>query len=59
MTTLAQNINISLSELIKSNYQKIKVTTPVNPSISKDDEWKKDTEWDNFSLIADLDYKTV
>ena len=42
------NIDAMMLNLVKSNIVKIKSTTPVNPSIKKDDEWRKETSWDEL-----------
>ena len=34
--------------LVKSNIKKIKSTTPVNPSIKKNDEWREENSWDKL-----------
>lgn len=44
---MSENIsNIDFSEFIKKNREKIIKNTPYNPSISKNDEWREETEWD-------------
>ena len=40
------NIDIMLANLIQENITKIKSTTPVNPPIKKDDEWRDEIHWD-------------
>ena len=40
------NIDLALSELIKNNYAKIVASSPVNPTIKKNDEWRTETCWD-------------
>jgi len=40
--------NISLSEFIKLNSKKIHAVTPINPSISKGDEWRDEDFWDSL-----------
>ena len=42
------NLDTMLLNLIQDNIDKIKLTTPKNPSIKKDDEWRKETSWDNL-----------
>ena len=42
------NINAVLTELLKRNEQKIRLNTPKNPCLTKDDEWYHDEKWDNF-----------
>ena len=42
------NIDVVLASLIKDNITKIKSTTPVNPPIKKDDEWRNETHWDKL-----------
>jgi len=37
-----------MQELIKRNYVKLQRNIPVNPSISKDDEWADEDEWDEY-----------
>ena len=39
--------NNFFNEFIKLNKAKINAITPKNPTISKDDEWAKETCWDN------------
>lgn len=41
--------NTSLSEFIRQNKAKIDKVTPVNPTISKEDEWRSESFWDNYS----------
>lgn len=40
---------IDFSEFVKQNRDKILQTTVQNPSIKKDDEWVKETEWDKYN----------
>ncbi len=40
------NIELSLSELIKIKYSKIAASSPLNPTIKKNDEWRNETCWD-------------
>jgi len=35
------------AEFLKTNQEKIQKITPKNPIIKKDDEWAKETFWDN------------
>ena len=42
------NLDVMMLNLVKNNIAKIKSTTPVNPSIKKDDEWRKETSWDKL-----------
>lgn len=39
--------NNFFNEFLKLNKAKINAITPKNPAISKDDEWAKETCWDN------------
>lgn len=43
-----QPSNISFSDFIKQNSKKIHAITPVNPTISKDDEWRDEDFWDTL-----------
>ena len=47
MSTMTTHNNFSLSEFIKKNKAKIDAKTPINPSIAKDDEWRKES-YDKF-----------
>ena len=38
----------NFKEFIDKNKDKIISITPKNPTISKDDEWREETEWDNL-----------
>ena len=40
--------NSDFAEFIKQNKEKIIKTTPYNPSIKKDDEWVKESVWDDY-----------
>ena len=42
------NIDAMLVNLIQDNIEKIKSTTPVNPTNKKDDEWRDETHWDKL-----------
>ena len=44
-----QSENMSLRDFIKKNKSKIDAITPRNYTISKDDEWRKETCWDKLS----------
>ena len=46
--TNVNNIDVMLASLIQDNIAKIKSTTPVNPPIKKDDEWRNENHWDNL-----------
>jgi len=41
-------LNFSIEDFILNNYEKIKTITPINPSISEDDEWFEEDIWDTF-----------
>lgn len=49
------NLDVMLADLLKVNEKKIQAITPKNPSIKKNDEWRKDTHWD--SLYKELAIK--
>lgn len=43
----------NFSNFIKLNHDKIYATTPRTASVSKDDEWMNETEWDDlFELLS-------
>ncbi len=42
------NLDAMMKNLVKNNIAKIKETTPVNPSIKKDDEWQEEIFWDEL-----------
>ena len=42
------DIDAMLAELIQNNITKIKSTTPTNPPIKKDDEWRDEDCWDEL-----------
>lgn len=42
------NLDVMMPNLVKNNIEKIKATTPVNPSIKKNDEWRKEDSWDEL-----------
>ena len=42
------NLDVMMKDLVKNNIIKIKSTTPENPSIKKDDEWRKEDFWDDL-----------
>lgn len=42
------NLDVMMKDLVKNNIIKIKSTTPVNPSIKKDDEWREEDFWDEL-----------
>ena len=44
----SSDITMLMQELIKRNYVKLQRNIPVNPSISKDDEWADEDEWDEY-----------
>ena len=44
----ANNIDAMLASLLKNNMTKIKSTTPVKPTIKKNDEWRDETHWDKL-----------
>ena len=46
--TNIDNLDTMLLNLIQDNIEKIKSTTPKNPSIEKGDEWRPETNWDNL-----------
>lgn len=46
--TNINNINETLANLLKANMSVIKKTTPSNPPIKKDDEWRNETCWDKL-----------
>lgn len=46
MDVAVHNLDYAIAELIKKNQEKIKSITPVNPTISKDDEWRNEKEWE-------------
>ena len=48
----ANNIDVMLNNLIRDNIVKIKSTTPVNPPIKKDDEWRDETHWDKLYMVC-------
>ena len=49
MTTITtNNVDFMLAELLKQNREKIKSITPLNPTLSKDDEWRNEHEWDEL-----------
>ena len=45
-STMIRSKSISFSDFIKANREKIADITPKNPTISKDDEWRKEDGWD-------------
>lgn len=49
MNKMYMSGNTSLSEFIRQNKAKIDKVTPVNPTISKEDEWRSESFWDNYS----------
>ena len=51
-STTMHNGKFSLAEFIKSNQKVIDSVTPVNPFISKDDEWRNDS-YDKFFKEVD------
>ena len=46
--TNANNIDVVLESLLQDNIAKVKSTTPVNPPIKKDDEWRDEIHWDKL-----------
>ena len=42
------NIDVLMANFITENIETIKSTTPVNPTIKKDDEWRNETHWDDL-----------
>lgn len=48
MTNTKSNLDAMLANLLAANAKKIQATTPVNPVIKKDDEWRNDTHWDKL-----------
>lgn len=42
------NLDVMLANLLKVNEKKIQTITPKNPSLKKNDEWRKDTHWDSL-----------
>ena len=44
--TNINNLDSALLNLVQENMEKIKLTTPKNPSIKKGDEWRRETNWD-------------
>lgn len=42
------NLDVMMKNLVKNNIIKIKLTTPENPSIKKDDEWREEDLWDEL-----------
>ena len=42
------NLDVMLANLIQDNIAKIKSTTPVNPPIKKEDEWRDEAHWDKL-----------
>ena len=42
------NLDVMMKDLVKNNIIKIKLTTPENPSINKDDEWREEDFWDEL-----------
>ena len=49
MTTITtNNVDFMLAELLKQNREKIKSIAPLNPTLSKDDEWRNEHEWDEL-----------
>ena len=52
-------IDIVLSELIRDNNTKIKLTTPVNPPIKKDDDWRDEDCWDELYEYSRLDISKI
>lgn len=42
------NLDVMMKDLVKNNIIKIKSTTPENPSIKKDDEWREEIFWDEL-----------
>lgn len=42
------NLDVMMKNLVKNNIAIIKSTTPVNPSIKKDDEWREENSWDEL-----------
>ena len=43
----------SFADFIKANYEKIKAITPLNPTLSKDDEWRTNDSWDKIFKESD------
>ena len=41
--------SIDFSEFVKKNRDKILRVTPQNPSVKRDDEWVKESEWDKYN----------
>ena len=39
----------NFNQFLKDNQQKILATTPINPSIPRNDEWVNETEWDLYN----------
>lgn len=48
MMNTKNNLDVMLANLLAANAKKIQATTPVNPVIKKDDEWRNDTRWDKL-----------
>lgn len=42
------NLEFMMKNLVKNNIIKIRSTTPENPSIKKDDEWREEDFWDEL-----------
>ena len=49
MKIKTNNIDSVLLKLIQDNRAKIKSMSPVDPVITKDDEWRDETVWDGLS----------
>lgn len=45
MTSICKN-QLSLSNFIQTNKQKINAITPKNPTLKKDDEWREEECWE-------------
>lgn len=46
--TKANDIDTMLKKLLQKNEKVIKATTPSNPTIESDDEWRQETHWDEL-----------
>ncbi len=44
-----EQAEFNFSEFVKQNRDKILENTVSNPTIKRDDEWVKETEWDKYN----------
>lgn len=51
---MSDKITLKMKNLINENREKIEKSSPLNPSISKDDEWLLDDHWDKEERRLDF-----